>query len=117
MASNFKNNNKKRNYDYIYNYNDDNNHKNNHNERCRKCFKVFLKHDCISCSTCNKWFHFKCSNLSFEVFQEHVKDKERNWECKYCLTNKCKTCDKLVNSRQNSICCDLCNKWIHLKSR
>ena len=89
MASNY--NNKKSNYTYIYNYNDDSSYnKNNHTERCRKCFKVFLKQDCISCSTCKKWYHYKCSKLSLKGFQEHVKDKEKIWECKYCLTNKCK---------------------------
>ena len=85
-----------------------NNNHNHDNERCRKCLKVFSKQDCISCTTCKKWFHFKCSNLNSNDFLEHVKDEGKKWECKYCIANKCKRYDKIVHYRHNSICCDLC---------
>ena len=32
------------------------------NENCHKCLKT-IKGDSICCSTYNKWYHFKCSNL------------------------------------------------------
>ena len=94
-------------------YNNDNS---NYKNRCRKCYKMTLNNqNCISCTTCNKWFHFKCTKLNLNEFNEHTKNKEKIWECSNCIANKCKKCDKVVTYKQNSICCDLCDKWIHLK--
>ena len=27
----------------------------------------------------------------------------------------CPVCEKIVNTRDKAICCDLCSKWIHIK--
>ena len=29
--------------------------------------------------------------------------------------NICPFCEKIVKTRDKAICCDLCNKWIHIK--
>lgn len=50
------------------------------NENCRKCLKT-IKGDSICCSTCNKWYHFKCSNLKKEVFKQHTKNDKLIWDC------------------------------------
>ena len=53
------------------------------NENCCKCLKA-IKGDSICCSTCNKWYHFKCSNLKKEVFKQHAKNDQLIWDC-FCL--------------------------------
>ena len=69
------------------------------NENCRKCLKT-IKGDSICCSTCNKWYHFKCFHRKKEV---------------KCVLFKCGKCYKIIKSNQNCIECDCCKKWIHLR--
>ena len=82
---------------------------------CRKCRLNLGMKQSICCTDCQKWYHFKCSKISLNEFKCHTQDQEKEWICQYCLTDKCSHCKKIVSSKQNGICCDLCNKWLHLK--
>ena len=84
------------------------------NENCRKCLKT-IKGDSICSSTCNKWYHFKWSNLKKEVFKQDTKNDKLIWNCDKCVLFKCGTCYKTIKSNQNCIECDCSKKWIHLK--
>ena len=54
------------------------------NKNCHKYLKT-IKGDTICCSTCNKWYHFKCSNLIKEVFKQHTKNDKLIWDCDKCV--------------------------------
>ena len=85
-------------------------------EKCRKCWsQVGPKHKSICCDICNKWFHFKCSKLSKEEFNFYSKNADKIWRCPYCAIYGCKNCTKVIKHNQDSICCDICNIWVHLK--
>ena len=86
-------------------------------QKCRKIWKqVGPKQKSISCDICNKWFHFKSSKLSKDKFNLYVKNADKIWRCSYCLIYRCKKCTKVIKHiNQNSICCDICNTWMHFK--
>ena len=70
--------------------------------------------DCIGCDKCNKWFHFKCSNIKQSDFEIYCKEKSLDWFCTTCLKDRCNKCD-IIFRIGNSISCDSCDKWYHLK--
>ena len=88
----------------------------NLDSKCNKCWENFKgrNHKSICCSNCNKWVHFKCSNLSKEEFINHNNDETLIWRCECCTIHRCKKCIRVIG-KGNSIFCDCCNKWTHLK--
>ena len=84
--------------------------------KCIKCYKVVLAYqNSIKCDDCHSWIHYKCSELSKTQFLEHTNNYFLKFICQYCLYCQCGKCLKHVRDNQNGICCDSCNKWIHLK--
>ena len=83
-------------------------------DNCCKCLNT-IKGDSICCSTCNKWYHLKCSNLERDVFKQHLKNDKLIWNCVKCVLYKCGKCYKIIKSHQSCIECDCCKKWIHLR--
>ena len=85
-------------------------------EKCRKCWgRVGSRHKSICCDICNRWFHFKCSQLSKEEFEDYVLNTHKIWRCSYCQIYRCMKCTRAIKIKQNSICCDVCENWYHLK--
>ena len=85
-------------------------------EKCRKCWnRVGTRHKSICCDICNKWFHYKCSKLSKDEFQGFVSNPDKIWRCSFCKIYRCHKCSLIINRKQNCICCDICNNWLHLK--
>ena len=83
--------------------------------KCKKCQNQIGKNsNSICCDSCYKWFHFKCSNLSKTNFDFHVQNELEYWRCDYCVPYICK-CKRIVKHNQNSIFCNICATWIHLK--
>ena len=89
----------------------------NHQEaKCRKCWnRVGPRHKSICCDICHSWFHFKCSKLNNESFQSFVNNPNKIWRCPYCEVFRCKKCTLIIKRKQNCICCDVCDHWVHLK--
>ena len=85
-------------------------------EKCLSCRKIVNdNHKSINCDECNKWLHFKCSRLTNKEFQAHTKNQSLPFTCIFCSDYICCACDKHVYHNQNSICCDSCDGWTHLK--
>ena len=84
-------------------------------DTCRECQKVVKNENSICCTTCKVWYHLKCSGLTLNKFNDHVKHTNWQWECKNCINSKCGKCQKVVRNNQNAIFCEICDKWFHLK--
>ena len=86
-----------------------------HPLKCPKCnLTSWHNTRSICCDSCNEWFHLKCTNFTTQQFRDLSTNVEKEWVCDTC-NSTCNTCAKIVNYRQNSIFCNACNKWIHLK--
>ena len=84
-------------------------------EKCKKCRKVVGRNaKSICCDSCDRWYHFKCSGLSVEQFSFHSKNELEFWRCHNCVPFRCK-CNLIVRNNQNSILCNICETWVHLK--
>ena len=82
----------------------------------RKCWNcVGPRHKGICCDICHKWFHFKCSKLNNENFQSFVNNPSKIWRCSYCEVFKCQKIYFDNRKKENCICCDVCDHWVHLK--
>ncbi len=85
-------------------------------KKCLSCKKVTRENQkCIRCDECHKWLHLKCSGLTNREFLAHINDPTLDFTCSYCNNYKCCSCNKHVLDNQNSICCDNCDAWTHLK--
>ena len=54
---------------------------------CPRCNEVVEK-DGVGCEICDKWFHFKCEELSEEQYEQMMKPETK------CMHWFCKDCDK-----------------------
>ena len=63
---------------------------------------------------CQKWSHTSCTDLDDYAFKVYCNTNGKSWICKSCIDNFCSFCNLPFKNRA-SICCDLCNSWIHLK--
>ena len=85
-------------------------------EKCLKCQKVVYEdQNSLSCDECNKWIHLKCSRLKRKEFKLFTTNSELIFTCDFCKYYRCGKCQKHVYDHQNSICCDNCDVWTHLK--
>ena len=64
---------------------------------------------------CEKWHDIKCAKLDDWNFRLYELDETLNWTCPTCIASYCSKCDLPFKKSQNSVCCDCCNKWLHLK--
>ena len=63
-----------------------------------------------------RWYHSKCTNLKEYEFQKHLKNKYKNWKCESCINKNCNKCNKTFPlSNFDSICCEKCDRWDHLR--
>ena len=86
------------------------------NSNCPKCRKSFYKNqNSICCDSCENWFHLKCSSLSTKTFKVFCDDPNKKFICFFCKNYLCRKCSKPVFNHHNSLCCDNCNFWTHLK--
>ena len=111
---------------------------------CNVCLNVMSqRHNCIFCDLCCSWIHMKCANLSLSHFN-CLANSDLPFFCQNCIllelpfvllhkrqfnnlfynSNKittfnykfpCTVCQKPVRKNQNSILCDVCQKWSHHK--
>ena len=83
---------------------------------CKSC-KIIIgsKEKSICCDICSQWLHFKCSKISESLFLKHTLDSTLTWRCEHCTIDRCGKCRKVIGKKQSSICCDICNNWIHLR--
>ena len=86
-------------------------------EKCIECKLDFIKKkNCIACNDCNSWFHSSCAKLSDQEFFSFCNDNTLRWVCSVCKQNShCHKCNIRFKSNDNSICCDLCQKFYHLR--
>ena len=85
---------------------------------CPVCTLPFVKNHCIACDLCDTWYHLKCTELSYGEFLAHCHNKTLTWKCSICESNThCAKCqvEFIPDSNQRSICCNMCNKFYHLK--
>ena len=84
--------------------------------KCKNCkTQIGLRAKSICCDICEHWFHFKCSKISKDLFLKHVTNSQLTWRCQDCTIYRCGKCSKVIGKSQASICCDICNKWLHLR--
>ena len=85
---------------------------------CGSCRNnVGEKSKSIECSFCTKRYHFKCSELSNDVFYKHAHDPTLNWRCSRCKIYRCKKCVKVIGRTQAKVLCICCNEWYHKKCK
>ena len=59
------------------------------NSKCGKCnLNVTNGQKGMQCDVCNKWTHIRCLNMSEKTYEMYGEDKELNWICKKCVTEK-----------------------------
>ena len=87
---------------------------NNNKFVCKGCKGgVSNRQKSIQCSACFIWFHFKCTNLTDDQFQEHVINPKLIWKCNFCHKEKCKECHKCIINNDLKIKCNSCKLWSH----
>ena len=100
--------------------------------KCGECNKSLPKHlRIINCDTCKQFFHVKCCG----VYEPHktfksVKSSNTQWNCKVCEDKsnliynkvksprkkaKCGNCRKNIHEHLQTINCDTCKKFFHVK--
>ena len=81
---------------------------------CYDCDKIFPE-DCqesICCDKCSFWYHFSCTDLTFDKFKFHCDYPSVKWTCKKCIRNFCKKCDSSVHHKPKIKCC-VCDCTYH----
>ena len=86
----------------------------NEPDACAKCDKMIYGKS-ICCDKCNKWYDLKCAQMEEYNFKIFDLDNSLQWICPYCVDTYCSKCDIPFKRSQNYVCCDSCNRWIHLK--
>ena len=84
---------------------------------CPSC-KVPIQNpdDSLGCDRCNKSYHWPCTKLDNYIIKLHKKNPYKPWRCETCTDKYCKHCDKTFPlTDQDSICCDKCSYWYHLR--
>ena len=51
---------------------------------CGECRKAVTTGASIACDLCNQWFHRKCSSMSDQIYDCHVKEESLEWLCQGC---------------------------------
>ena len=59
--------------------------------------------------------HFRCLKLSKDEFNLYAKTADKIWRCSYCVIYRSNKCTKVIKHNLNSLCCNVCNTWVHLK--
>ena len=85
--------------------------------KCRKACKkvVEIGDESICCDECNKWVHYKCTNLSNEEL-ELYEMSDKKFTCDRCLST-CLICKKYCKINQKAIVCYQCKHQIHARCR
>ena len=76
---------------------------------------IYENSNSICCDNCDNWFHLKCTKMKLKDFKRFLNNPKLKFICSYCQDFSCPKCNKAVFSHQNGICCDHCQKWLHLK--
>jgi hypothetical protein len=50
---------------------------------CGQC-RTNCQSDCLICTPCQTWFHFKCSGLDERELDFHIRNPEEDWICPQC---------------------------------
>ena len=57
--------------------------------KCGKCtLNVSSGQKGLQCDVCNEWTHVRCMNMSEKSYDMYNEDKELNWVCKKCVSDK-----------------------------
>ena len=79
---------------------------------CLTCANIIKNCNSISCDNCDSWHHLQCTNIDIQK-KLFVRDKKKKWICpKYTY---CSYCNLVLKRVSNSINCNGCNVWVHLK--
>ena len=58
-------------------------------DKCRACHKNIGEiQQAISCDSCQRWIHRKCSDMSTKKYKENQLKKQFNWNCNMCRQNE-----------------------------
>ena len=65
------------------------------NELCKGCNNKITKvQRSISCDSCNRWIHQRCSDMKEKVYKANMKRKNFPWTCNICRIDDCIINDK-----------------------
>ena len=80
------------------------------------CFACHTKINgsAIACDFCHKFYHLKCTELTYSQFEIYSVDKSFNWYCEKCDLKRCNKCNILTRHKQ-PIKCENCEKSYHLR--
>ena len=81
---------------------------------CPTCKSKVPNVDSICCDSCDKWFHFECTDLTKAQFRIHTIDESFTWFCDKCVVDTCNKC-KILTRHGPKLNCAKCNKHYHLR--
>ena len=83
-------------------------------DACSKCSKI-IHGNSICCDKCNNWYDLKCAKIDESKFSYHKLNEYLQYICPTCIDSFCDKCNIPFKKSLNCICCDSCEKWLHLK--
>ena len=64
-------------------------------ELCKGCNKEITKSQkAISCDSCNRWIHQKCSDMKQKTYKANMKKRNFPWTCNICRIDDCNIYEK-----------------------